>query len=202
MRSRTLLSEFVSTEGIIVDRITCSSGSGDRTYAAVIEYFDEFNQETYQFRTSSCTNPGPTVGNSITVLYDPENPGEAVNGSFLGLWLLPLVLFGLGSICLCVLTFGICRVCCRGGGGEAPQTNFGETPGPKPTETAPPVYNNGGANNGNTYTTQNSNPSPGYGSSNSNQYEYTVSQQPTSSPGNKPQNGGNTSLFDQLDSKI
>mmetsp|Transcript_7278 Transcript_7278/g.9253 ORF Transcript_7278/g.9253 Transcript_7278/m.9253 type:complete len:291 (+) Transcript_7278:314-1186(+) len=89
------LDEWLYTNGTIIDRIYC----GDRTYRAVIEY--TVKNETYVIYPSSCSQPGPKVGNGIKVLYDPENPGEAVDGSFIGLWLLPILLFSFFACTTC-----------------------------------------------------------------------------------------------------
>ena len=112
--SKSKLDNLSSTDGTIIDTKTCSAGgnSGGTTEAAVIEYFDPVNNATYQFTTSSCSNPGPTVGKTIKVLYDPEVPGEAYDGSFFGLWLLPLIIIGIGVCFLigcCSSLFFVCK---------------------------------------------------------------------------------------------
>ena len=42
------------------------------TFGAIIEY--EVQNTTYTIEPSSCSDPGPTVGNEIRVLYDPDDP--------------------------------------------------------------------------------------------------------------------------------
>lgn len=95
--SMSKLNDLESTEGEIIGRKVCS-GSGSQTYGAVIQYYDEINRATYVFTASICSNPGPTVGNTITVLYDPEAPGEAYDGSFISLWLIPFITISLGLV--------------------------------------------------------------------------------------------------------
>jgi hypothetical protein len=107
--SRSKLDNLSSTEGTIIDTKSCS-GNGN-TEAAVIEYFDPVNNSTFQFTTSSCSSPGPTVGKAIKVLYDPEFPGVAYDGSFMGLWLLPLIVFGIAVIALIGCCTSLYRVC-------------------------------------------------------------------------------------------
>jgi hypothetical protein len=64
---------------------------------------------TYQFTTDSCSNPGPTVGNDIKVLYDPSDPSDVADGSFLALLAVanhfPTPLGLTGCLCLCGITF-------------------------------------------------------------------------------------------------
>jgi hypothetical protein len=45
------------------------------------------------------------VGQSVQVLYEPGHPEGAVIQSFLSLWFLPLLFFGIGII---PLLFGLC----------------------------------------------------------------------------------------------
>ena len=194
-RARNRLDDLLSTEGTVVGTQRC----GTDTYAAVIEYFDDENLETFQFTTESCSNPAPKVGNSITVLYDPENPGYAVSGSFVALWLAPIVLLVLGVIFSCAFGFIICKLCSSNG--EQPQMIFQGSPSAVPGPV--PMYNasTGATNYGDQMphtNTHNStyNSSPGYVSSNPDQY--TASDQFPTNPASKPQNGGTTSIFDQL----
>jgi hypothetical protein len=166
----------------------------------VIEYFDEFNQETYTFTTSTCSSPGPKVGNEIKVLYDPENPGEAYNGSFMGLWLFPLIMGGVGAFLLIfAIVAGLKRF--RNKPQESTtveqaqsdpayitsNTNQGPTLTPTATTSN---YNNGASSPG----TSNPYTSNSYTTSNTNQGPTT-----TASNNNTNSNTG-TSIFDQLKS--
>lgn len=201
------LNDLESTIGIIVGRSLCSGSSGTGTttsnsYSAVIEYFDEFNQETYTFTTSTCSSPGPKVGNEIKVLYDPENPGEAYNGSFMGLWLFPLIMGGVGAFLLIfAIVAGLKRF--RNKPQESTtveqaqsdpayitsNTNQGPTLTLTPTATTS-NYNNGASSPG----TSNPYTSNSYTTSNTNQGPTT-----TASNNNTNSNTG-TSIFDQLKS--
>lgn len=55
---------------------------------------------TYTVRPNSCSDPPPKVGNQIAVLYEPDNPEKAIDGSFFGLWGVPTILGGLGLLFL------------------------------------------------------------------------------------------------------
>lgn len=77
------------------------------TYAAIIEYMTE-DGKMYQFTQDDCTEDALPVGRVIKVLYDPENEGKAVEGSFTNLYLASIIFLPLGIICcgyLCVICY-------------------------------------------------------------------------------------------------
>lgn len=95
-----------SVIGKIIDRQSCgcsssTNGSCSTTYAAVVQY--EVDGNSYQFTSTSCSNPGPKVGNDIKVLYDPDYPGEAVSGNFIDLYL-PIIILAIFAI----VGLGVC----------------------------------------------------------------------------------------------
>lgn len=179
---------FISTEGTIVDRRSCGD---DDLFAAIIEYYDEYNQQTYQFQSSNCYNPGPTVGNPIKVLYNPENPGiSAVDASFLGLWLTPLIL----SIIDAGILFVVIRKAC---GNDKSHNTFEEqnhtnsyTTQLIPIHPQPTVL--GVDNDGNTYNQISSSSTP-YNASNT--YNYS-DQDATIQSTNQPISNSTTSTFE------
>ena len=74
---------YAETMGTIIDLRSCeSSCSGStsngsqcsETYAIIVEY--TVGDTNYVIELDSCSNPGPTVGNDIKVLYDPDNPEQ------------------------------------------------------------------------------------------------------------------------------
>ena len=136
---------WISVDGTIVDTVLCSTGtstSGGRngdgqsnpTYAPVIEYRieNDGSSVTHRFTSNTCSWPAPRVGNTINVLYDPEDPFNAVNGSFVALWLVPIVLFFMAT-CFCCLPFlpGTSRKCFNGynmGSGRYHGHGYGHNP--------------------------------------------------------------------------
>ena len=70
-----------STQGEVVglDSSGCKGG-----WRKIVEYFDEYNQETFQFSSGICTSPAPSIGTQVTVLYNPDEPGKGTDGSFVG----------------------------------------------------------------------------------------------------------------------
>mmetsp|Transcript_15308 Transcript_15308/g.22437 ORF Transcript_15308/g.22437 Transcript_15308/m.22437 type:complete len:264 (-) Transcript_15308:179-970(-) len=94
-------------EIIGVQSCGCSSsnnnGSCTTTYKPIIEFF--VDGQRYEFMTNSCSNPGPKVGNDIKVLFDPDDPSEAVSGNFVDLWLVPAIALSIGiGACCCACT--------------------------------------------------------------------------------------------------
>eukprot|EP00562_Extubocellulus_spinifer_P030676 CAMPEP_0178709360 /NCGR_PEP_ID=MMETSP0699-20121125/17183_1 /TAXON_ID=265572 /ORGANISM="Extubocellulus spinifer, Strain CCMP396" /LENGTH=213 /DNA_ID=CAMNT_0020357791 /DNA_START=2316 /DNA_END=2954 /DNA_ORIENTATION=- len=98
------------TTGTIIGREYCSgvtstgrssNGSDGRTYKPIIQYTAIASNEVervYEFRSSTCSSPGPTIGNQIPVLYHPDDPQTAMDASFVGAWLVPIVLGGIGLV--------------------------------------------------------------------------------------------------------
>jgi len=117
---------FSETMGTIIGRRSCgTSGNNDgETFGAIIEY--EVQNTTYTIEPSTCTNPGPTVGNEIRVLYDPDDPQEGVDGSWVGLYLAPTILLVIGIPVFLTITV----LCCIAGskkfsGRDKPVNTFG-----------------------------------------------------------------------------
>lgn len=137
--SSALSSILEKTEGQIIGQEDCNNGnSGNNEYAAIIEYYDEFNRETYKFVSEHCSNSQPEVGNDIEVFYNPEAPGEAYDNVFLSLWFGPLFVSVLTIafwVCFCILA---CIYHKRFSGPSEPSNNIIEHATPSPSA---PVYN-------------------------------------------------------------
>jgi len=98
------------TTGTIISREHCGSGM----YKAVIQFnIGADVNKTHQFKPNSCSQPGPTVGKEVPVLYNPSNPEDATEASYMGTWLVPTVLGGMG-----VVIFSM-TLCCASGGGRS-----------------------------------------------------------------------------------
>lgn len=88
--------------GTVVAVEGCGGGGGSNnnnnqpTYKPVIEYIPEGEGTTYKITSSTCSYPGPRVGQKIEVLYDPGNPNKAMDASFASTWLVTIVLGVLG----------------------------------------------------------------------------------------------------------
>jgi hypothetical protein len=75
--------------------------SGDETpggWAPVVRFEDAGNNAiTFTSNVSRYPSPKYAVGEAVQVLYDPGDSGHAEVSDFVTLWLIPLVLLGLGS---------------------------------------------------------------------------------------------------------
>ncbi|HSF86122.1 MAG TPA: DUF3592 domain-containing protein [Acidimicrobiia bacterium] len=82
----------IETEGVIVDLIESTDSDGDTMYRPVVEYSVDGVTYEVESRTSSGGALRPRIGDARTVLYDPQNPGDAVLGGFWSLWGAPLLM--------------------------------------------------------------------------------------------------------------
>lgn len=89
---------WAEVTGTVIAINQCSSGGSNnsRTYSATVEY--EVDGELYQYTGNSCSSMKPTVGNELRVVYDPDDPSKGANGTFAGLWLVPIIAIGLSFL--------------------------------------------------------------------------------------------------------
>jgi hypothetical protein len=62
-------------DGIVVDQ-TVHTSNNKTTYCAVVR-FRTAREQPIQFTSGECSNPAPSVGAPVKVLYDPDNPRHA-----------------------------------------------------------------------------------------------------------------------------
>jgi hypothetical protein len=103
--NRLTASERVTGTVVELARIepTDAAGPGGRrldekpSFAPVVQY--QVGGQTYRIRGKvSSETPGYSVGESVTVLYSPDNPSDGKINSFAENWLLPLVFAGGGLL--------------------------------------------------------------------------------------------------------
>jgi hypothetical protein len=88
----------VSTEGVVTDFKTGTDDDGDSVYYPIFQYRAPSGQE-YTICSNTGTNPpGFKKGQSVGVLYDPDQPTEARLDTFVQLWLTTIIVSGLGSL--------------------------------------------------------------------------------------------------------
>lgn len=196
-----------SVTGTIIARNSCgtscsTNSNGHRscstTYAPVIEYV--VNNTTYVITSDSCSNPGPTVGKDIKVLYDPSDPGRGQDGSFLNMWLLPTIFLTIGAIGCCCLSGITVRKLTSGA--KPPMNNdFGAGGGmdhepykPQQMETSPAPFH------ANVVTTEPT-PLPSAPVATDDVYTSSTSNY-DSKPTSQTTGGATPSLFDQMNSKV
>ncbi len=95
--TQAFLVEAIVTEGRVVELVE-SRSSDSSTYAPVVE-FKTFNGTTFEFLSSSGSNPPSyDVGEIIEVLYQEADPKSARINSFMSLWGGTTILAGLGTV--------------------------------------------------------------------------------------------------------
>jgi hypothetical protein len=105
----TFTSYMFSTNGIEVEgtvvRLESSTSDGSTTYSPVYSYTVDGKKYEYESVNSSSI-PSHEVGESTTLLYDPNNPEKARANSFWELWLLPCIMCPV-SFVMVLLSVGI-----------------------------------------------------------------------------------------------
>lgn len=90
-----------------------SSEGGCCVYSPVIEF--RANGQTYSFESGNASDP-PTydVGEEVSVLYDPANPGTAQINSFFERWVFPIIIVPAMILAALILNFFMIRSWRRG----------------------------------------------------------------------------------------
>jgi hypothetical protein len=95
--THSFLDRAQSAPGRVVE-LARSDSSTDTTYSPVVEY-EGPGGRTIQFKGNLASSPvSYTVGERVTVLYDPAMPEAAKIDSFLDKWFLPVLLGGMGLV--------------------------------------------------------------------------------------------------------
>lgn len=88
----------MSEEVVALEKVPPTETGELPTYRPVVS-FRVGTAQTIRFQSIAHSNPPEyELGDSVRVLYDPGCPSEARIRSFTSLWLLPIVLGGLGLI--------------------------------------------------------------------------------------------------------
>ena len=89
-QSWQLVSNGSKVDAVVVDlEYSPKPSSGGRPAAPIYEY--TVDGQTYTFRSKTKSNPHPLIGDHQTLLYDPKNPANASEDTFMDLWLLPAI---------------------------------------------------------------------------------------------------------------
>jgi hypothetical protein len=99
-RTRAFIAKAVETTGEVVEleEEPATEPGEPLTYRPVVSFVLDSKQRV-RFKSMVHSNPPAyDVGESVSVLYEPNRPHEARIRSFTSLWLLALILIGLGLI--------------------------------------------------------------------------------------------------------
>ena len=98
-------SNGIEVESTVVRLESSHSSDSGTTYSPVYRYIVDGQEYEYESVNSS-SPPSHDVGEVVTLLYDPDDPGRARVNSFWELWLLPVILCPV-SLFMVLLSIGI-----------------------------------------------------------------------------------------------
>lgn len=92
----------VETEGVVVDfKSVPTSGWGSGGSQPVVNFYGpDGTPITFTSGARVKWGFGPSRGEQVTVIYDPDDPSKAAIGSFMLLWFLPTAFLAAGLICV------------------------------------------------------------------------------------------------------
>lgn len=95
---RELAAVGSTTQGTVISMERSRDSDGNSTYSPTVEFFDQRGIR-HQFTSSvSSSPPSFSRGEAVTVIYDPDAPGQAIIDSFSTRYLLPLMFGGFGAL--------------------------------------------------------------------------------------------------------
>ena len=98
LQTRHDIAVGTTADGAVTDLIAGSGSDGDTVFYPRVRFITQ-SGDAIEFTGSSGTSPPAfEVGEAVTVLYNPASPGTARIKSFFQLWLLPIILGGMGSV--------------------------------------------------------------------------------------------------------
>ena len=100
--SLSLVVGGVETEGVVVDfKSVPGGGWGSGGNQPVVNFYGpDGTPITFTSSAHVGWGFGPSRGEQVTVIYDPNDPSKAAIGSFMLLWFLPTAFLAAGLICV------------------------------------------------------------------------------------------------------
>jgi len=97
LNTRNFINASAKATGTVIAHASSRSSDGDLTYSPVVS-FKTPDGRTIEFQSQTgSSRPSPAVGQTVEILYNPQHPQEAEINSFSSLWILPIILSGLGA---------------------------------------------------------------------------------------------------------
>ena len=94
----TWLKRTVEAQGTVTQMLHVTDKDGDLTYKPVVR-FSTAEGKTIEFKSSFSTSPPAyRVGQSVAVVYLPDEPEKAQIRGFLSLWMGPMIIAFIGTI--------------------------------------------------------------------------------------------------------
>ena len=102
-RTSRFVGQAITTSGEVVELVrsrSSNSSSGTRNYTFKPRVrFTAPDGKVVEFLSNVGSNPpGFTIGEQVRVLYDRDDPTDALIDDFVSLWLIPLILSGIGLV--------------------------------------------------------------------------------------------------------
>ena len=99
VKTKNFLLKAVKTQGKVLDLKEYSSGDGV-VYRPVFSFMDNAGNNHIIHSTQGSNPPRYGIGDSISILYEPEEPKDAKINSFFNLWLYSIIGGFCGIICV------------------------------------------------------------------------------------------------------
>lgn len=101
-RKRRFVRTAARTSGVVtalVPRISMEESQPSQTvYAPSVEFTTQAGEPREFTSRSASSRPAYRIGQDVAVIYDPRHPGKAVILTFGEVWLVPLILWGIGAL--------------------------------------------------------------------------------------------------------
>ena len=91
-------SRAIACQGTVVQMNSRNSDNGNVTFYPEFTFTDSSGRLRTSTSSSSSNPPQYSVGDKISLLYDPQKPQDVRINSFAGLWLLPTIFAGIGGV--------------------------------------------------------------------------------------------------------
>ena len=98
-RQRDFIARSVTAEGWVIENERVRGRSSSRSsYRAIVRFTDQHGEPVVYHDRIAFNPPSFSVGQSVTVFYDPQNPQMAVIDRGAKNYLIPGIAFGLGAL--------------------------------------------------------------------------------------------------------
>lgn len=102
LNTNNQMNEWGRTEGQVIDLSRYSDSEGGSSIVPVIRFRaedgQEYTAEPYQERNTTVDAPNYRVGDTVEVIYNPDNPNDMFINDFMHVWFVPALMGGLGAL--------------------------------------------------------------------------------------------------------
>lgn len=98
-RQREFIARSVAAEGRVIENERVRGRSSSRSsYRAIVRFTDQRGEPVLYHDSIAFNPPSFSVGQSVTIFYDPQNPQDAMIDRGAKNYLIPGIAFGLGAL--------------------------------------------------------------------------------------------------------